>query len=123
MSKEETEQPRLDEYPVRQNDKFKILDARTDYRFINDKGTFGRWRFALLVKTKWEDWQSKETKETIKIIVFRYKYRERMRKEGDSFVGTGNYSWFQEEQMTVTTPKSWRKLHDIVSPLVEQLVE
>jgi hypothetical protein len=119
-----TDQPELDEYPEKETDKFKILDAVTVYKFINDSGKSGYWLAVLLVETKWEHWQTKELNTSTKVVIYRWKYREKYKREDDgSFTGTGKYSWFREQQLSFGNPSLWEKIKLAGDQITELLPE
>lgn len=113
----EVVQPKLEEYPVRQEKgKFEILSAYTFYRF-NDKPN-GRWQAILKTKTT-----SGDGKVYVNVGVYRwvwkkYSYYDRTEKKR---VETGEFKWLPEQMLTVNDKTRWNIIANKMDEFTEGL--
>ena len=113
MSENKVEQPSLDEYPLGDSDKIKMLEAETIYRFWNDNETDGRWQAVLLVETQYG--------KSIRVYRWRWRRGTKWNPDQRKRIPFGDYRWFLEQQLTLNKQRLWDQIKGAVEGFFDKI--
>jgi len=95
----------LADYPCHAPGKVEVLKAETIYKFLNDKGTFGRWQAVVFVRSFYTNRETKEQETGVSVRVYRWVFKKPTKWNPDTRKRITDWDaeskWFQEQELTI----------------------
>lgn len=116
------EQPSLSEYPITDNEKIKILNAYTVYKFMNPDKTDGRWLAVLKVQTTYID-KDKSTKTSSSVRVFRWQWKQAYKwsAAAGKSIPSGERMWIKEQESAFNKTDVWNMVKTKVDEYIKEI--
>ena len=119
---EDLENIPLEEYPVQEVEgKFRLLGAKTLYRFKNQTNTDGRWLAVCLCESTFMRQGQPATSKSIRIYRWQWRQSTKWDPQQNKRIPTGYYRWFNEQQTTLNRRDFWEKIKEMVDEYIEEL--